>query len=413
MLSVSAVLGRANKYFAGIKDANVIAIQPPAVLELGNTAGFDLMLQNRGGLDRAQFLAARNQLLGDAAQDPRLEGVRPNGVEDAPQFKLDIDREKASALGISVADINSTLQTGWASTYVNDFIDRGRVKRVYVQGDPGSRMQPDDLNRWYVRNKDGGMVPFSAFGRGEWTYGPQKLLRFNGVPAYQIQGGPAPGRSSGEAMQAMEELVAKLPAGVGLEWTGLSYEEKASGSQAPIMYALSLAIVFLCLAALYESWSIPATVLLVVPLGVLGAVIATLARGLSNDAYFQVGLLVTIGLAAKSAILIVEFAKENFDHGMDIVESVMHATKQRVRPIFMTSLAFMAGVLPLAISSGAGSGAQHAVGTGVIGGMLASTFLAVFFVPVFFVVILRYFKVKPVTMRVDETPADVPYAGAT
>ena len=274
--------------------------------------------------------------------------MRPNGVEDAPQFKLDIDREKASALGISVADINSTLQTGWASTYVNDFIDRGRVKRVYVQGDPESRMQPDDLNRWYVRNKDGGMVPFSAFGRGEWTYGPQKLLRFNGVPAYQIQGGPAPGRSSGEAMQAMEELVAKLPAGVGLEWTGLSYEEKASGSQAPMMYALSLAIVFLCLAALYESWSIPATVLLVVPLGVLGAVIATLARGLTNDAYFQVGLLVTIGLAAKSAILIVEFAKENFDHGMDIVESVMHATKQRVRPILMTSLAFMAGVLPLA-----------------------------------------------------------------
>ena len=224
----------------------------------------------------SQFLAARNQLLGAAAQDQRLAGVRPNGVEDAPQFKLDIDREKASALGVSVADINSTLQTGWASTYVNDFIDRGRVKRVYVQGDPDSRMQPDDLNRWYVRNKDGGMVPFSAFGRGEWTYGPQKLVRFNGVPAYQIQGGPAPGRSSGEAMQAMEELVAKLPAGVGLEWNGLSYEEKASGSQAPMMYALSLAIVFLCLAALYESWSIPATVLLVVPLGVLGAVIATL-----------------------------------------------------------------------------------------------------------------------------------------
>jgi multidrug efflux pump len=237
-------------------------------------------------------------------------------------------------------------------------------------------------------------------------------VRFNGVPAYQIQGGPAPGRSSGEAMQAMEELVAKLPPGVGLEWNGLSYEEKASGSQAPMLYALSLAIVFLCLAALYESWSIPTTVLLVVPLGVLGAVIATLGRGLTNDAYFQVGLLVTIGLAAKSAILIVEFAKENFDHGMDLVEAVMHATKQRVRPILMTSLAFMAGVLPLAMSSGAGSGAQHAVGTGVIGGMLASTFLAVFFVPVFFVVILRYFKVKPVTMKVDETPADVPYAGA-
>jgi multidrug efflux pump len=412
-LSVNAVLGRANKFFASIKDANVIAIPPPAVLELGNTAGFDLMLQNRGGLSHDEFLAARNQLLGMAAQDPRLANVRPNGVEDAPQFKLDIDREKASALGVSIADINQTLQTGWASTYVNDFIDRGRVKRVYVQGDPESRMQPEDLNRWYVRNKDGGMVPFSAFGRGEWTYGPQKLVRFNGVPAYQIQGAPAPGRSSGEAMAAMEELVAKLPAGVGLEWNGLSFEEKSSGSQAPLLYALSLAIVFLCLAALYESWSIPATVLLVVPLGVLGAVLATLARGLTNDAYFQVGLLVTIGLAAKSAILIVEFAKENFDRGMGLVDSVMHATRQRLRPILMTSLAFMSGVLPLAMASGAGSGAQHAVGTGVIGGMLTSTFLAIFFVPVFFVVILGYFKVKPVAMEVDETPADEPYASTT
>jgi multidrug efflux pump len=408
-LSVGAVLARANKYFATLKNANVIAVPPPAVLELGNTAGFDLMLQNRGGLSRDEFLAARNQLLGMAAQNPVLAGVRPNGVEDAPQFKLDIDREKASALGVSISDINSTLQTGWASTYVNDFIDRGRVKRVYVQGEPASRMQPDDLNRWYVRNKAGGMVPFSAFAHGEWTYGPQKLVRFNGVPAYQIQGGPAPGHSSGEAMRAMEELVEKLPPGVGLEWNGLSFEEKASGSQAPMLYALSLAIVFLCLAALYESWSIPATVLLVVPLGVLGAVLATLARGLTNDAYFQVGLLVTIGLAAKSAILIVEFAKENFDHGMDIVDSVMHAAKQRLRPIIMTSLAFMAGVMPLAISSGAGSGAQHAVGTGVIGGMLASTFLAVFFVPVFFVVILRYFEVKPVTMKVEESKADLPF----
>ncbi len=412
-LSVGAVLGRANKFFSSIKDANVIAIPPPAVLELGNTAGFDLMLQNRGGLSHDAFLAARNQLLGMAAQDPRLANVRPNGVEDAPQFKLDIDREKASALGVSISDINQTLQTGWASTYVNDFIDRGRVKRVYVQGVPESRMQPEDLNRWYVRNKDGGMVPFSAIARGEWTYGPQKLVRFNGVPAYQIQGAPAPGRSSGEAMAAMEELVAKLPAGVGLEWNGLSYEEKSSGSQAPMLYALSLAIVFLCLAALYESWSIPATVLLVVPLGVLGAVLATLARGLTNDAYFQVGLLVTIGLAAKSAILIVEFAKENFDRGMGLVEAVMHATKQRLRPILMTSLAFMSGVLPLAMASGAGSGAQHAVGTGVIGGMLTSTFLAIFFVPVFFVVILGYFKVKPVAMKVDETPADEPYASTT
>jgi len=411
-LSMPAFLERANKFFGSINEANVIAVPPPAVLELGNTAGFDLMLQDRGGLGHDAFLAARNQLLGDAAKSPLLMNVRPNGVEDAPQFKLDIDREKASALGLSIADVNQTLATGWASTYANDFLDRGRVKRVYVQGDPQSRMQPEDLNRWYVRNAQGGMVPFSAFGRGEWVYGPQKLTRFNGVPAYQIQGAPSAGHSSGEAMDEMEALVAKLPAGVGLEWNGLSYEEKASGSQAPMLYALSLAIVFLCLAALYESWSIPATVLLVVPLGVLGAVIATLSRGLTNDAYFQVGLLVTIGLAAKSAILIVEFAKENFDRGMDLVESVMHAAKQRVRPIIMTSLAFMSGVLPLALASGAGSGAQHAVGTGVIGGMLAGTFLAIFFVPVFFVVILRYFKVKPVTMKVDETPADAPYAGA-
>jgi multidrug efflux pump len=284
---------------------------------------------------------------------------------------------------------------------------------VYVQGEPVARMQPEDLNRWYVRNAQGGMVPFSAFGHGEWTFGAQKLTRYNGVPAFQIQGAPAPGHSSGEAMAAMEELVAKLPQGIGLEWNGLSYEEKKSGSQAPLLYALSLAIVFLCLAALYESWSIPLTVLLVVPLGVIGAVIATLLRGLTNDAYFQVGLLVTIGLAAKSAILFVEFAMVGFDHGHGLVESVVHAARQRLRPILMTSLAFMSGVLPLAISSGAGSGAQHAVGTGVIGGMLFSTFLAVFFVPVFFVVVLRYFKVKPVTMKVDEATADEPYASTT
>ncbi len=408
--SMSAFIQRTNQFFSSIKEANVIAVPPPAVLELGNTGGFDFMLQNRGGLSHQAFLAARNQLLGEAAQNPILTNVRPNGVEDAPQFKLDIDREKASALGLSITDINQTLQTGWASTYVNDFIDRGRVKRVYVQGDPASRMQPEDLNRWYVRNNKGEMVPFSAFGRGEWTYGPQKLVRFNGVPAYQIQGAPAAGRSSGEAMDAIEDIVAKLPPGVGLEWNGLSFEERAAGSQAPLLYILSLAIVFLCLAALYESWSIPSVVLLVVPLGVLGAVAATLLRGLTNDAYFQVGLLVTIGIAAKNAILIVEFAKENFDRGMELVESVVHAARQRLRPIIMTSLAFMSGVLPLAISSGAGSGAQHAVGTGVIGGMLAATFLAVFFVPVFFVVVLRKFKVKPTVMKVDETPADAPYA---
>ena len=369
-------------------------------MELGNTAGFDMQLQNRGGLDREAFIAARDQLLQLAANNPVLTGVRINAIEDAPQFKLNIDRQKAGALGVSIADINQTLATGWASSYVNDFIDHGRVKRVYVQGEANARMQPDDLNKWYVRNAQGEMVPFSAFATGEWTYGPQKLSRFNGVPSFQIQGTQAPGRSSGEAMRAMEELVTQLPTGVGFEWTGMSYEERLSGAQAPMLYAVSVAVVFLCLAALYESWSIPVTVLLVVPLGVLGAVLATLGRGLANDVYFQVGLLTTIGLAAKSAILIVEFAKENFDRGENLFDAVTHAAHQRLRPILMTSLAFMFGVLPLALATGAGSGAQHAVGTGVIGGMLASTFLAIFFVPVFFVVVLRRFKVKP-TKHVD------------
>jgi multidrug efflux pump len=398
-LSVSAVAARATAFFASVKEANIIAIAPPAVMELGNASGFDMQLQNRGGLSHDAFLAARNQLLAAASANPNLVGVRPNGVEDAPQFRINIDREKVSALGVSIADVNQTLSTAWASTYVNDFVDRGRVKRVYVQGESTARMQPDDLNLWYVRNAQGGMVPFSAFATGEWTYGPQKLVRFNGVPSYQIQGSAAPGRSSGEAMQIMEDLVAQLPSGVGFEWTGLSYEERLSGSQAPALYAISLAVVFLCLAALYESWFIPIAVLLVVPLGVLGSVLATLARGMSNDAYFQVGLLTTIGLAAKSAVLIVEFAKENFDRGQSLREAVLHAAHQRVRPIIMTSLAFMFGVLPLAIASGAGSGAQNAVGTGVIGGMLTATFLAIIYVPVFFVVILQYFKVMPTKLR--------------
>jgi multidrug efflux pump len=413
-LSVSAVAARASGYFASVKEAMIIAIAPPAVMELGNASGFDMQLQNRGGLSHEAFLAARNQLLAAAAQNPALVGVRPNGVEDAPQFRIQIDREKASALGVSVADVNQTLSTAWASTYVNDFVDRGRVKRVYVQGEASARMRPEDLNLWYVRNAEGAMVPFSAFATGDWTFGPQKLVRFNGVPSYQIQGAAAPGHSSGEAMAIMEDLVAQLPEGVGFEWTGLSYEERLSGSQAPLLYALSLAIVFLCLAALYESWSIPATVLLVVPLGVLGAVIATLARDMSNDAYFQVGLLTTIGLAAKSAVLIVEFAKEAFDRGASLREAVLHASRQRLRPIIMTSLAFMCGVLPLAIATGAGSGAQNAVGTGVIGGMLAATFLAIIYVPVFFVLILRHFKVKPRAVAqgapATATPDDAPSA---
>jgi multidrug efflux pump len=330
-----------------------------------------------------------------AAKEPALVAVRPNGIEDAPQFRLAIDREKAAALGVPLTDINQTLSAAWGSAYVNDFLDRGRVKRVYVQGEPATRMQPEDLGRWYLRNSQGDMVPFSAFATGEWAFGPQKLVRYNGVPAFNIQGQAAPGRSTGEAMDIMERLVAKLPPGVGLEWTGVSFEERMSGAKAPALYAVSIAVVFLCLAALYESWAIPVTVLLVVPLGVLGAVIATLSRGMSNDVFFQVGLLTTMGLAAKSAILIVEFAKDYFDRGVDLQESVLRAAHQRLRPILMTSLAFMFGVLPLALASGAGSGAQNAVGTGVIGGMLASTMLAIFFVPLFFVVVLRRFSVKP------------------
>jgi multidrug efflux pump len=406
--SVQALATRASRYFGSVSDAMIIAIAPPAVMELGNATGFDMQLQNRGGLTHEEFLAARNQLLGMAGRNAALAGTRPNGVEDAPQFKIDVDREKASALGLSIADINQTLSTAWASTYVNDFIDHGRVKRVYVQGESAARMQPGDLNLWYVRNSSGGMVPFSAFANGEWTYGPQKLVRFNGVPSYEIQGSPAPGHSTGEAMQVMEQLVDQLPRGVGFEWTGLSFEERLSGSQAPLLYAVSIVVVFLCLAALYESWTIPVSVVLVVPLGVLGAVLATWARDFSNDTYFQVGLLTTIGLAAKNAVLIVEFAKRNFDGGLGLREAVSLAARQRLRPIVMTSLAFCFGVLPLAIANGAGSGAQNAVGTGVIGGMLASTFLAIFFVPVFFVTVLRWFKVRRLARATSAAAEPVP-----
>jgi multidrug efflux pump len=331
-----------------------------------------------------------------------LVGVRPNGIEDAPQYQLDIDREKARALGVAVSDINSTLATAWGSSYVNDFIDRGRVKKVFAQGEASSRMLPEDLNKWYVRNSAGDMVPFSAFSKATWSFGPQKLNRYNGVPSYNIQGQAAPGYSSGAAMEEMEKLAAKLPVGVGFEWTGLSFEERLSGSQAPALYAISLIVVFLCLAALYESWSIPTAVMLVVPLGIIGVLLATLARGLSNDVYFQVGLLTTVGLAAKNAILIVEFAKEHFESGASLTESAIHAARQRLRPILMTSLAFILGVTPLAISSGAGSGSQNAIGTGVIGGMLTGTFLAIFFVPAFFVIMLRMFKVKRMSENLDK-----------
>ncbi len=404
---VQALAGRAMKHFAGIKDAMVFAFAPPAVLELGNATGFDFELLDQGNLGHEGLLAARNQLLGMAAQNKTVMGVRPNGVEDEPQYKISIDQEKAQALGLSLVDVNNTLSAAYGSAYVDDFLDRGRIKRVYIQGDAPSRMLPDQLGTWYVRNSTGQMVPFSAFATGKWVYGSPKLERYNGVPSMEILGVPAPGQSTGTAMAAMAEMAAKLPQGIGYDWTGLSYEEQKSGSQASSVYAISVIVVFLCLAALYESWAIPAAVLMVVPLGVFGAVLATMLRGFDNDVYFQVGLLTTIGLSAKNAILIVEFAKENFERGEGLVNSAIEAARQRLRPILMTSLAFILGVLPLAISTGAGSGGQNAIGTGVVGGMISATILAIFFVPVFFVSVLGLFRVKRMSER-EEAPSETP-----
>jgi multidrug efflux pump len=406
--SVGAIAGRAMQALSRVRDATIFAFTPPSIIELGNATGFDMQLTDRGGLGHDQLMKARNQLLGMAAQNPMVMAVRPNGLEDTPQFRVDIDREKASALGVSLDDINTTLSTAWGSSYVNDFIENGRVKRVYLQADAPYRMLPGDIDRWYVRNGSGEMVPFSAFASAHWAYGSPRLERFNGISSVQILGSPAPGMSSGDAMTAIEQMARQLPAGIGYEWTGLSYEERLSGSQAPALYALSLLVVFLCLAALYESWSIPFSVLMVVPLGVFGAVVAATLRGLPNDVYFQVGLLTTIGLSAKNAILIVEFAKELHEQGMDLLAATVEAARQRLRPILMTSLAFTLGVLPLATSTGAGSGSQNAIGVGVMGGMISATILAIFFVPLFFVLVLRLFGRKRDTGHapVEVRPAD-------
>ncbi|NHZ36956.1 efflux RND transporter permease subunit [Massilia rubra] len=392
-LRAPAVVGKAMGRFSQIKDAMVFAIAPPAVMELGNANGFDLMLKDEGGLGHDALMGARNQLLGMAAQSKIVTQVRPNGLEDSPQYKLEVDQEKASALGLSIADINSVLSTSWGGAYVNDFIDRGRVKKVYMQGASDARMAPEDIGKWYARNAKGEMVSFSTFASGKWISASPRLERYNGTPSLNIQGEASPGFSSGDAMLEMEALVAKLPPGVGYEWNGVSIEERAAGSQTTMLYAMSLLIVFLCLAALYESWSIPFSVLLVVPLGVLGTVLGTMVFGLSNDVYFQVALLTVVGLAAKNAILIVEFAKELEDGGMDVKKATLEAVHLRLRPILMTSIAFGLGVLPLAISSGAGSASQNAIGIGVLGGMLSATFLGIFFVPVFFVVV-RAFVVR-------------------
>ncbi len=389
---VKAIAARAMGAFTQIKDAMVFPFVPPAITQLGTSSGFNLQLQDLGGLGHETLMQARNQFLGAAAQDSRLVGVRPNGQDDNPQFKLDVDQEKAAALGVSLSDINSVFSTAWAASYVNDFIDKGRVKKVYVQGEAQYRMLPEDVKNWYVRNNKNEMVPFSAFTSGRWIFGSPRLERYNGVPSVNVLGQGAPGVSSGDAMLAAEEIAAKLPAGIGYQWTGMSLQERESGNQAPMLYALSILIVFLCLAALYESWSVPISVMLVVPLGVIGAVLFAMARGLSNDVYFQVGLLTTIGLAAKNAILIVEFAKALYEQGMDLLEATMEAVRMRLRPIVMTSLAFMLGVTPLVLSTGAGSGSQNAIGTGVFGGMFSATVLAIFFVPVFFVVVFRLAK---------------------
>jgi len=390
--SASAIAMRASMAFTKLPAGQAVAFAPPAVMELGNATGFDFQLKDEGGLGHEKLLEARNQLLAMARKDPRLAQVRPNGIEDTAQIKLDVDQAAAGAFGLSQAEINTTLSTAFGGAYINDFIDRGRVKKVYMQADAPYRATPDSLGQLYVRGSGGTMAPLSSFSSTQWTYGPAKLERFNGVSSVQIMGAPAPGHSSGEAMQIMEDYAKQLPPGIGFEWSGISYEEQASGAQAPALYALSMLIVFLCLAALYESWSVPISVMLVVPLGVIGAVLAATLAGLNNDIYLQVGLITTIGVSAKNAILIVEFAEEKMRDGMGAAQAALEAAKLRLRPILMTSFAFIFGVLPLAVSKGAGAGGQNAIGWAVVGGMLSATVLAIFFVPVFFLVVKRLFR---------------------
>ncbi|MET0659126.1 MAG: efflux RND transporter permease subunit, partial [Steroidobacteraceae bacterium] len=389
--NVHAIAARAMTHFSQIKDGFVFAFAPPAAPELGNATGYSFLLTDTNGAGHEALLQARNQLLGLAAQDKLLANVRPAGMEDTPQMRITIDNEKAAAFGLEAEQINEVLAIAWGGRYVDDFIDRGRVKRVYLQADAPFRMVPEDFKRWSVRNADGQMVPFSSFASWHWDYGSPRLERYNGVPAMQVDGDSAPGVSSGTAMAEVERLVQQLPEGFGLEWTGISFVERAAGAQTMLLYALSVLFVFLCLAALYESWSIPTAVLLVAPLGILGAVLATYFREMHRDVYFLVGMLTTIGLSCKNAILIVEFAKLNIEQGMSLVEGTMAAVRDRLRPILMTSLAFGLGVLPLSIAGGAGSGAQQAIGTGVVGGMVAGTFLGIFFVPLFFVLVKRVF----------------------
>jgi len=405
-LSASAVAGRGMAALGKIKDAVIFVFAPPAMPELGIATGYSFYLKDNAGQGHDALIAARNQLLGMAADSPLLANLRPNGQEDTPQLRIDVDVAKAGALGLSQGAINSTLAAAWGGQYIDDFVDRGRIKRVYVQADAPFRMTPEDFNVWSVKNDQGEMVPFSAFGKSRWNYGSPRLERYNGVSAVEIQGEAAPGKSSGEAMAEIERLAAQLPQGFGIEWTAVSFQERESGGQTPLLYSLSLLIVFLCLAALYESWTVPTAVLLVAPLGILGAVLANTLLGMNRDVYFQVAMLTTVGLTSKNAILIVEFAKANVDRGMDLIAATMQAVRDRLRPIIMTSLAFGLGVLPLALASGAGSGAQRAIGTGVVGGMVVGTLLGVFFIPLFVVVVERLFtKRQPTPSPTETTPA--------
>ncbi|MCX7556892.1 efflux RND transporter permease subunit [Xanthomonadaceae bacterium JHOS43] len=390
----AAVAGRGMGALSQIKDAFIFVFAPPAMPELGVASGYTFYLKDNAGQGHDALIAARNQMLGMAGQSGLLANVRPNGQEDTPQLRIEVDVAKAGALGLAQDSINATLSAGWGGQYIDDFIDRGRIKRVYIQADAPFRMTPEDFNLWSVKNNQGEMVPFSAFGSSRWDWGSPRLERYNGVPAVEIQGEAAPGVASGDAMLEIERLAAELPPGFGIEWTAVSYQEREAGAQTPLLYALSLLIVFLCLAALYESWAVPTAVLLVAPLGILGAVMANTFRGMERDVYFQVAMLTTVGLTSKNGILIVEFAKANLENGMELVAATMQAVRDRLRPIIMTSLAFGLGVLPLAIASGAGSGAQRAIGTGVLGGMIVGTGLGVFFIPLFFVVIQMIFKRK-------------------
>ncbi len=401
-LKVNAIAGRAMGAFSQIKEGMVFAFSPPAVIELGNATGFDFQLQDRGGLGHEELMLARNSLLGMAAQDPRLVRVRPNGMEDVPEYRIDVDWDKAGAMGVSINSIHNTIEAAFGSAYVNDFIQAGRVKRVYAQADAPFRMLPKDLEKLYVRNAKGKMVPFSSFASGRWTFGSPRLERYNAFPSVNIWGEPAPGRSSGDAMAAMEEIANKLPQGIGFDWTGLSYQERMATAQGSILYAFSVFVIFLCVAALYESWTIPFVNLLMLPLGVFGAVLATSLRGLPSDVYFQIGFLTTLGLSTKNAILIIQFIKERMGHGENLVDATLGAAKTRFRPVMMTSLAFFFGVLPLAIATGAGAGAMNAIGTAVCGGMLSATFIDLIFIPLFFVLVSRLLKGKQKTSGTEK-----------